>query len=167
MRRSHTVKLASDVTAADPDPMDIIVLPHDERHLRRRRLTTQKGEAFLVDLPRTIALHHGDRFVLDDGSTVEVIAAQEKLTEITARHTQHHAELCWHLGNRHLPAQVEVDRVLIVPDRIIEEMLKGLGATLRPVTEIFTPMRGAYDSAQTHDNHHHHHHAHSHDHDHG
>ncbi|MEL7229615.1 MAG: urease accessory protein UreE [Pseudomonadota bacterium] len=157
MRHAHAVKPAGAVAASDAAPIDIIVLPHDERHLRRRRLTTQNGDAFVVDLPRTIALHHGDRFVLDDGSTVEVIAAEENLTEITARDAEHHAELCWHLGNRHLPAQVEADRVLIVPDRIIEDMLRSLGATLRSVTEIFTPMRGAYDSAHTHD------HGHAHD----
>lgn len=159
MRHAHAVQSAQEVNAQARPPIDIIVLTHDERHLRRRRLTMEHGDTIMVDLPRTIALHHGDRFVLDDGSTVEVIAAEESLTEITARNGEHHAELCWHLGNRHLPAQVEADRVLIVPDRIIEDMLKGLGAKLRPVTEIFTPMRGAYDSANAHD----HNHGHTHD----
>ncbi|MEM9733648.1 MAG: urease accessory protein UreE [Pseudomonadota bacterium] len=159
MRHARAVQSAQDVNTEAPPPIDIIVLAHDERHLRRRRLTMQHGDAFLVDLPRTIALHHGDRFVLDDGNTVEVIAAEESLTEITACNAEHHAELCWHLGNRHLPAQVEADRVLIVPDHIIEDMLKGLGATLRPVTEIFTPMLGAYDASHSHD--------HNHDHAHG
>lgn len=162
--RAETILRAADIGAEQSAPVDTIVLTHDERHLRRRRMTMQQGEHFMVDLPRTVALHHGDRFVLDSGRMVEVIAAEEDLVEITARSPEHHAELCWHLGNRHLPAQVEAKRILIVPDRVIVEMLTGLGAKTTAVREVFTPMRGAYDEHHAaHAHSHNHTHSHSHD----
>ena len=44
----------------------------------------------------------------------------------------HLVRLAWHLGNRHLPVQVEADRLLIREDHVIEAMLRGLGATVDP-----------------------------------
>ena len=38
------------------------------------------------------------------------------------------ARLAWHLGNRHLPTQIDADRILIRDDHVIVDMLKGLGA---------------------------------------
>ena len=56
------------------------------------------------------------------------------------------AALAWHLGNRHTPAQIERDRILVARDLVLARMLEGLGATLREVEEPFEPVRGAYHS---------------------
>ncbi len=53
-------------------------------------------------------------------------------------------QLAWQIGNRHLEAQIETERILIRRDHVIEAMLGGLGATTREVTEIFKPETGAY-----------------------
>jgi urease accessory protein len=81
---------------------------------------------------------------------VDIQAAEEKLYEIRARDTRHFAELAWHLGNRHLPAQISGTedfagpRILIARDEIIRTMLIGLGAEVREVSEPFSPVHGAY-----------------------
>jgi urease accessory protein len=85
-----------------------------------------------------------------------VVAAEEELYEIRAHDRLHLAELCWHIGNRHLAAQIEQDRLLILRDHVIKAMLEGLGATVKDVLEPFQPVRGAYSG-----------HSHHHDHDHG
>lgn len=125
-------------------PFDIIVLTQEERHLRRKVVTLQHGEEVLVDLPRAFALTHGDRLVLDDGRHVEVIAAAEDLYAIKAHGAEALIEFAWHIGNRHLPAQIEPGRILIARDHVIKDMLVGLGAEVTDVCEPFEPMRGAY-----------------------
>lgn len=125
-------------------PSDIIVLTHDERHLRRKVLTLQHGDRVLVDLASPTALGDRDRLVLEDGRHVEIIAAHEDLLEVRAADPRALTVLAWHIGNRHLPAQVEADRILIARDHVIADMLAGLGAEVVEVTEPFTPERGAY-----------------------
>ena len=157
---------------------DKVSLPHDERHLRRRALTLSGGGKILVDLAEPTVLETGDRLVLDDGREVEIAAEPEELLDIRARDAVHLAELAWHIGNRHLPAQIEAARILILRDHVIEAMLEGLGATVSKVVEPFSPVRGAYSGHGGHDHHHghddhhghdhsHHDHHHAHGHDHG
>jgi urease accessory protein len=77
------------------------------------------------------------------------------------------ARLAWHLGNRHLPTQIDGSRILIRKDHVIEAMLKGLGAQLQHVEVAFDPEGGAYGEHNRHPGHHHHHGDGDHDHDHG
>jgi urease accessory protein len=141
-------------------PSGRAVLPHDERHLRRRAIELADGSKVLVDLPEPITLNHGDRLVLEDGRQVEIIAAPEEVYDIRARDAVHLTELAWHIGNRHLAAAIEPGRILILRDHVIKAMLEGLGATVRDVSEPFKPVRGAYSAQGGHG--HDHGHAHSH-----
>ncbi len=125
-------------------PFDVIVLTHEERHLRRRVLTMQHGDDVLVDLPQARVLAHGERLLLEDGRHIEVIAAEEDLMEVRASPAVSLAELAWHIGNRHLLAQIEDRRILLPRDHVIRDMLRGLGAWVRNVSEPFEPVRGAY-----------------------
>ena len=56
----------------------------------------------------------------------------------------HLAELAWHIGNRHLAAAIEAERILILRDHVIKAMLEGLGAAVSDVVEPFNPLGGAY-----------------------
>lgn len=123
---------------------DTVVLDHDDRHRRRLAMKGEGGLAFLLDLAEATALRDGDGLVLEDGRIVAVRAAPEPLTEVTAADAAHLIRLAWHLGNRHLPSQLAGDRLLIRRDHVIEAMLEGLGATLRPVEAPFEPEGGAY-----------------------
>ena len=126
------------------EPFDIIVLDADERHIRRKRITLAGGEDVLVDFEKPVHLEQGDRLVLEDGRVAKVVAAEEELMEVKARDPQHLVELAWHIGNRHLPAQIGGTRILLRRDRIIRAMLEQLGATVSDVTEPFNPAHGAY-----------------------
>ena len=127
-------------------PFDIVVLDADERHMRRKLITLSHGDEIMVDFDKPVKLEHGDRLVLEDGRVAEVIAAEESLMEVKARDTGHLVQLAWHIGNRHLPAQIDSDRILIRRDRVIAQMLENLGATILEVTEPFMPQHGAYHS---------------------
>ncbi|UWU13046.1 urease accessory protein UreE [Rhizobium sullae] len=139
------------------NPIGKVVLPHDLRHLRRKLLHLENGDMVMLDLKEPVLFSSGDMLVLEDGELIEIQAADEKLFEIKGRDRLHLIELAWHLGNRHLGAQIEEERILILRDHVIRSMLEGLGATVSEVTEPFQPARGAYHS----------HGSHSHGHDHG
>jgi len=130
--------------------IDCVTLTYGQRFLRRKVLTTAQGDRFLVDLDHTTNLNHGDAFELEDGRLIEVIATDEDLLEITGDLTR----LAWHIGNRHMPCQIEADRLLIQRDHVIRDMLQKLGATLREVSEPFTPEGGAYGHGRTHSHEH-------------
>lgn len=148
---------------------DTVALTYDARLLRRKRLVSDKGRAFLVDLPETRSVDEGQAFDLGDGTRIGVIAAPEELVAVTGGDLNRQA---WHIGNRHTPCQIEPDRLLIARDHVLEAMLAQLGATTTIVTEPFRPEGGAYGHGRTFghshgDDGHHHHHPGDHDHDHG
>src|SRR5882757_9428609 len=99
-----------------------VTLAYDERHRRRIRLATDAGEAFLLDLPRATLLAAGDGLAIDDGSWIEVRPALERLIEVRAVTNDQLTRIAWHIGNRHLPAQIAGDRILLREDAVIIEM---------------------------------------------
>ncbi|WP_099866821.1 urease accessory protein UreE [Pararhizobium haloflavum] len=144
------------------DAADTITLDETGRHRRRIRLTTDGGRAILLDLPETTLLRDGDGLPLPDGGTILVRAAPEALYEVRAANPspERLLQLAWHLGNRHLPAQIFSDRILIRRDHVIRDMLSGLGASVREIIAPFDPEGGAYGDhghAHTHDAHSHSH----------
>ncbi len=122
-----------------------VVLGYDERFLRRKRLVTASGEAFMVDLAETTNVLAGDAFELSDGRLIEVAAAKEAVLVVTGDLTR----LAWHIGNRHTPCQIEADRLVIRADHVLAGMLRGLGATVVAADAPFMPEGGAYGIGRT------------------
>ena len=110
-----------------------VSLTFDDRHRRRLRLETAgrvtAGEAVLLDLPKAVAMAEGDGLLCADGTWIGVAAKAEPVLRITAASPELAARLAWHLGNRHTPAEIRADAILIRPDHVLAEMLRGLGAT--------------------------------------
>jgi urease accessory protein len=129
---------------------DRVVLDYDERHRRRIAMTGNKGTAFLLDLPSPAELRGGDALVLEDGRLVEVVAAPELLLEIRCADARHLARIAWHIGNRHVPAQVLGDALRIRRDHVLADLARQLGARVVEIEAPFTPEGGAYQSAYGH-----------------
>ena len=98
----------------------------------------------MIDFAKTVKLEDGDCLVLEDGRLIKIAAEAEPLMVVQGRDGVHLAQLAWHIGNRHLEAQIEKQRILIRPDRVIAQMLQGLGATVQDTVETFSPEHGAY-----------------------
>ena len=150
---------------------DHVTLDYEGRHRRRIVLTADHGMRFLLDFAHSRLLPGGAALELEDGRLIEVIAEREPLLEVRAKDGVALLRLAWHIGNRHLAAQIFADRILIRRDHVIAAMLEGLGARVREITAPFDPEGGAYGGAhQAHDHGpdhgHHHDHGHSHVHDH-
>ena len=125
-------------------PADMVVLDYDGRHRRRIVLTGLSGAHYLLDLAEAMHLRDGDGLELAGGGMVQVVAKAEPLLEVRAESAEALVRLAWHLGNRHLAAQVFADRILIRRDHVIAHMLEHQGATVREVEAIFDPEGGAY-----------------------
>ena len=143
-----------------------VSLTFDDRHRRRLRLETTGGEAVLLDLPKAVAMAEGDGLLCADGTWIEVAARAEPVLRITAASPELAARLAWHLGNRHTPAEIRADAILIRPDHVLAEMLRGLGATATETEAPFQPEGGAYSGGHRHEHGHEHGHDHAHDHGH-
>lgn len=126
---------------------DRITLDYEGRHRRRYRYRADGGLEFVLDLAQTTLLHDGSGLRLDDGRVVLVRAAPEALVAVTASDADALVKLAWHIGNRHLPAQLSSERILIRDDAVIVDMLRGLGARVEKIVAPFTPERGAYAHA--------------------
>lgn len=125
-------------------PWAQITLDAQDRHLRRKLLALENGTEILVDFQTSVKLENHDCLVLEDGRLIAIEALPEDLLELRGRDPLHLTRLAWHIGNRHLEAQIEASRILIRPDHVIAQMLTGLGATITKVREPFSPEHGAY-----------------------
>ena len=128
------------------DATDTVTLDYEARFLRRKRLVSDGGEPFLVELAETRSLNQGEGFRLDDGRIIAVMAAAEPL--LAVRHSNL-ARIAWHVGNRHTPCQITDHHILIREDKVLQTMLEGLGASVTQVTAPFTPEGGAYGHGRT------------------
>ncbi|MGF1552231.1 MAG: urease accessory protein UreE [Paracoccaceae bacterium] len=135
---------------------DGVTLPRAERYRRRGRLTTDAGEDVLLDLPEATEMNDGDALVLDDGRRLAVRAAAEPLYRVTAGSARALARLAWHVGNRHLPAEIGEDALVIERDHVVADMIRRLGGTVEAIEAPFSPEGGAYGHGRTHAHAHHH-----------
>ena len=125
---------------------DVLTLAYEERHRRRTRLRTDGGGWMLLDLPEATLMRDGDGILLESGEWMLVRAAAETLVEITCDDPLRLMRIAWHLGNRHLPTQMEAGRLRIRDDHVITEMIRNLGGDIRHFEAPFDPEGGAYDS---------------------
>jgi urease accessory protein len=132
------------VTRSFSSPDDTITLGETDRHRRRMKMVSDNGVEFMLMLPEARLLTHGDGLVLDDGRIIEVLAQPESLYQVFGKGSHHLLQLSWHMGNRHLPAQVMDDHIRIRSDHVMRTMLEGLGAQIREITAPFDPESGAY-----------------------
>lgn len=141
------------------------MLDYEARYIRRKVLTCVSGTQLLIDLEKATVLEHGDLLETETDTYIAITAADEDLLEIKAENA-HALTICaYHLGNRHLPVQIEQGRLLIQHDHVIIGMLDALGAQVQKVREPFNPVGGAYGHGRTHGHDHGHSHAETHSHD--
>ena len=126
---------------------DIITLTYNKRFIRRKKLVSDNNFEFLVNLPATISLEKNSAFVLENGSLILIKYAKEPLIEIVSENLM---KIIWHIGNRHIPCQIESNRLLIKEDKVIEELIIKLGGKIKKIYQEFCPEGGAYGLGRTH-----------------
>ena len=128
---------------------DSVTLNYDNRYRRRIAMKTDGGKDFLLDLAKTTELRSGDLIELEDGRFIEVKAASEKLMKATSDEPLLILKAAWHIGNRHLSCEFQMDNLILRFDHVIFKMLEKLGLTLEVINQPFNPEGGAYGDTRT------------------
>ena len=62
--------------------LDEISLSYEERFIRRKKLITNNGTEFLVNLEETVSVNESHFFELENGNLIKVISKEENLIEV-------------------------------------------------------------------------------------
>ena len=155
-----------------------VELDWDVRQKSRFAATDSAGRELGIFLQRGTLVRGGDVLVAEDGSLVRVIAAPQPVLVIT--HCANHGtpfaltRAAYHLGNRHVPIELQPDHLKIEPDHVLADMLRAMHLIVKAQDLPFEPEGGAYatghggghDHGHSHDAGHDHAHDHAHDHPH-
>ena len=125
---------------------DEISLTYDQRLLRRKKLISDNGTEFLVNLPKLKSLNENQAFKLQNGHFIIIKNKKENLLEIKGKNL---SQLIWHIGNRHIPCDIRKDKIFIQYDQIIKSMVIKLGGRVKKVFKPFKPEGGAYGIGRT------------------
>jgi urease accessory protein len=130
-----------------------ITLEYDLRKKARLKTKSDNGEEVGLMLPRGMVLRGGDCLKSDAGLIVMIIAAPEEVSVVTNSNKLLLAKACYHLGNRHMPLQIEDDYLAYQKDHVLDEMILSLGLVVTHVMRAFEPEPGAYLSHLTEHSH--------------
>jgi urease accessory protein len=128
-----------------------VELDWDVRQKSRIEATDSLGRSLNVFLPRGTVLRGGDVLVAEDGSLVRVKAAPQPVLVVT--HCSDHGtpfdllRAAYHLGNRHVPLELQPDRLLLEPDHVLADMLRMQHLIVTETSSAFEPEGGAYGAA--------------------
>jgi urease accessory protein len=143
-----------------------ITLDWDVRQKSRFESTDSAGRQVGIFLQRGQVVRGGDVLVGEDGSLLKALAADQPVLRIT--HCSEHGtpfdltRAAYHLGNRHVPIELQPDHLKIEPDHVLADMLRAMHLIVHEVQDSFEPENGAYGEHGGG-----HHHGHEHDHNHG
>lgn len=129
---------------------DQVVLPYDQRQKARQRVRLSSGGDAGLFLPRGTILRDGDRLCTEDGMSLRVVAAEERVSIAKVEDHLQLAKIAYHLGNRHVAVQVLEDRLVYLHDHVLDAMVTGLGATVTVTQRPFEPEEGAYHAGGHH-----------------
>ena len=148
-----------------------VSLDWDLRQRSRFEATDSQGRQLGVFLPRGTVVRGGDVLVVEDGSLVRVQAAPQRVLRITACPTHGSpfdlTRAAYHLGNRHVPIELQTDHLKIEPDHVLADLLRSMHLIVTEVDEPFEPEGGAYGHGALMGHDHGHAHTHDHKHEHG
>jgi urease accessory protein len=132
-----------------------LTLAYDQRIKSRIRVRLDDGREAGLFLERGTVLRDGDLLRSDQGWVVEVKAAAEQVSTAIVDNCLMLARACYHLGNRHIPLQIDENWVRYQADHVLDDMLRAMGLEVVHGMACFEPEAGAYG-------HHGEHHGHAH-----
>lgn len=125
-----------------------VELDWDVRQKSRFDATDSAGRRLGVFLPRGSVVRGDDVLIAEDGSMIRVVAATQPVLLITPC-TEHGSPFdltraAYHLGNRHVPVELQADHLKIEPDHVLADMLRQMHLTVSAAQAAFEPEGGAY-----------------------
>lgn len=133
---------------------DQVSLIYEQRQKGRFKAVSDQGMSLAIFLERGQCLQDGELLQAETGELIRVKAADETVITGHCADPLVFAKICYHLGNRHVPLQVEAGWLRFQPDHVLEELVNMWGMDTVHEQAPFNPENGAYGA---HRGHHHHH----------
>lgn len=134
---------------------DRLTLPFELRQKSRLVAKLDSGTPIALSLPRGQVLRGGALLQTEEAAVVEIRSAAEELSVVCSADATLLLRAAYHLGNRHVPLQIQPGRLSYQHDHVLDDMLRGLGLDPSFAEEPFEPEAGAYGRASAHAHHHH------------
>jgi urease accessory protein len=129
---------------------DTLVLDYDRREKCRLRVRLASGADAALFMVRGTVLRDGDLLTGPEGKVVQVQAALEPTYAIRCVDALTLMRCAYHLGNRHTPIAITDGLLRIRADRVLREMVEGLGGVVTEEEAAFEPEQGAYSGGGHH-----------------
>lgn len=154
-------------TESRDTPHTTLTLGKDQREKSRIKVTLDDDREAGLFFPKGTSFQDGDWLISTDGETLVVIkAAPETVSTVQCDDPLLLAKACYHLGNRHVPLQIDTTFLRYQHDHVLDEMVQGLGLQVTTEQAPFEPESGAYSGgsgghhSHSHGTHEHDHHSH-------
>jgi urease accessory protein len=152
---TQIVNVDEGAQTSNEQPELSLCLTMNERTKSRLKVTLSDGQTAGLFLPRGSVLKEGDWVKADSGEVAVIKAAEEMVSTVFSDDLLLLAKACYHLGNRHVPLQVEQGWCRYLHDHVLDEMVKGLGLGVRVERATYQPEPGAYGGSSAGHGHHH------------
>jgi len=129
---------------------DTLVLDYDRREKCRLRVRLASGDEAALFMVRGTVLRDGDLLTGRENKVVRVVAALEPTYAIRCADPLTLMRCAYHLGNRHTPIAIQPGLLRIRADKVLREMVEGLGGEVTEEDAPFTPEPGAYSGGGHH-----------------
>lgn len=138
---------------ADYDKVEYLPLSWEELRKRRLRAVSDSGRTVDILLKEGDLLRDGDLLAVDGDLLLMVKLTPEKVLVMKAETPAQFGLICYELGNRHLPAWIGQDEVLVLDDPVLPSFLIKQGITF--TTEERVLDQNIYRMVGGGNNHHH------------
>jgi urease accessory protein UreE len=129
---------------------DTLVLDYDRREKCRLRVRLASGAEAALFMVRGTVLRDGDLLTGPENKVVKVLAALEPTYAIVSADPLTLTRCAYHLGNRHTPIAIAPGVLRIRADKVLREMVEGLGGVVTEEEAPFAPEPGAYSGGGHH-----------------
>jgi urease accessory protein len=134
----------------ESEPSDTLRLAYDDRKKSRMRVWSEQRREVGIFLPWGSVLRDRDLLAANSGEVLLVRAAAEPLSEVRTRDWHLLTRAAYHLGNRHVPLQIQPGILRYQRDHVLDEMLEQMGLPVLAVEAPFEPEAGAYAGGHSH-----------------
>jgi urease accessory protein len=126
--------------------IDTLLLDYEARRAPGGVCAGLKGTQIEIVLKTFSPIATDDCLILEDGRLIEIVARPEPLLEVRAVDIAGTARLAWHLGDRHIAAQLHERRIRVRRDEVTQTLFNALGVSALAIEAPFEPEGGAYTS---------------------
>ncbi len=156
MPQQAAIVLVERQASEPPSAATALELPlaADQRTSLRGHRRSACGRDLLLQLPRGGPLLPGEWLCSANGQVqVRVQAAAEPVMQVRSADPLALLQAAYHLGNRHVAMELHADRLLLLQDSVLADLLRQRGLEVELLELPFQPEAGAYAGS----GHHHHH----------